>query len=180
MLRGLHDAECSLNKGLSMEQVDAQLSAPMGLPPTGLFGLVDLIGLDVMHLVGKNLAYNLPASDPGVAFNTFPESIHAMLERGQLGRKTGAGFYRINKFDDGSRKTEVFDLVSGNWREVEKTSLDNAHSGPRSMFENDEAGKLAWRIMGGTLIYAADLVPEIADIGLIRSAEFKLAPHFSH
>ena len=39
------------------------LSKPVGLPPTGLYGLVDLIGLDVMYSVGKNLEINLPKND---------------------------------------------------------------------------------------------------------------------
>ena len=163
MLRGLHMAHEALDAGLSMEAVDAQLSAPIGLPPTGLYGLIDLIGLDVMDLVGKNLALNLPAGDLGVDFTALPAAEHAMLERGQIGRKAGAGFYRMKKLDDGTRKTEVFDLNAGDWRDHAPATPDAAHAGPEAMFEADAAGRLAWHVMGGTLLYAAGLVPEIAD-----------------
>jgi 3-hydroxyacyl-CoA dehydrogenase len=163
MLRGLYMAHEALDAGLTMEEIDAQLSAPIGLPPTGLYGLIDLIGLDVMDLVGKNLAINLPAGDLGADFTALPAAEHAMLERGQIGRKAGGGFYRMQKLDDGSRKTEVFDMGTGAWRDQRPAMPDAKHAGPEAMFEDDATGHLAWNVMGGTLLYAAGLVPQIAD-----------------
>jgi len=163
MMTGLHYAQEALRDGLSMEQIDALMAGPVGLPPTGLYGLIDLIGLDVMDLVGKNLAVNLPAGDLGVDFVALPTPIHAMLERGQIGRKAGAGFYRMQKLDDGSRKTEIYDLAAGDWRASEKFQLDDDHSGLDVLLADNAAGNFAWRVMGGTLCYTADLIPEIAD-----------------
>ncbi|MCH8037899.1 MAG: 3-hydroxyacyl-CoA dehydrogenase, partial [Proteobacteria bacterium] len=145
------------------ERIDALMSGPFGLPPTGLFGLIDLIGLDVMDLVGKNLAINLPAGDAGRAFAGFPEPVQAMLERGQLGRKSGGGFYRMQRLDDGSKLKETFDLGTGDWRTAEAVALPDSHLGPGVMLLDDADGRLAWEIMGETLCYAAGLVPEIAD-----------------
>ena len=65
MLKGLHEGKIARSKGISLEEIDSLLSKPIGLPPTGLYGLIDLIGLDVMHSVGKNLATNLPDNDAG-------------------------------------------------------------------------------------------------------------------
>jgi len=90
MLSGLHKAASS---GLSMETADALMSKPVGLPPTGLYGLIDLIGLDVMDFVAKNLEKNLPANDAGREFLTMPPAELTMLKNGQLGRKTGGGFF---------------------------------------------------------------------------------------
>ena len=163
MMMGLHQANQALKNGLTMEEIDAQMSAPMGLPPTGLYGLIDLIGLDVMDLVGENLAANLPLDDLCTKFTRLPVHERAMLERGQIGRKAGAGFYRIEKLEDGTRKTEVYDLTKESWRNTTAVQPDKAHSVPSVMFVNDEQGRLAWQIMGGTLIYAAGLIPEIAD-----------------
>lgn len=97
MLSGLHLAKPFLAAGMTQETINAVLGKPVGLPPTGLYGLVDLIGLDVMDLVGKNLAINLPANDAGHAFTAFPAAEHRMLERGQLGRKARdhGGFGRV-------------------------------------------------------------------------------------
>ncbi|MFQ5565744.1 MAG: 3-hydroxyacyl-CoA dehydrogenase NAD-binding domain-containing protein [Paracoccaceae bacterium] len=163
MLMGLHKADRVLADGTPAERVDALMSGPFGLPPTGLFGLIDLIGLDVMDFVAKNLAINLPADDAGRAFTGFPPRVQAMFDRGQLGRKTGGGFYRVQRLDDGSKLKETFDLGTAGWRPAEAVKLPDSHSGPGVMLRDDADGRLAWEIMGETLCYAAGLVPEIAD-----------------
>lgn len=166
MLSGLHLAKPFLDGGMSQETVDAVLGKPVGLPPTGLYGLIDLIGLDVMDLVGKNLAVNLPADDAGHAFTSLPPAEQRMLERGQLGRKSRdlGGFGRVQKLDDGSKRFEAFDLVEEAWRDVVAPDLGGvpAEFG-EVMFADTPQGQIAWAIFGGTLRYAAGLVPEIAD-----------------
>ncbi|WP_051548172.1 3-hydroxyacyl-CoA dehydrogenase [Sneathiella glossodoripedis] len=164
MLSGLHKAKPALDAGMQMEKIDALLSKPVGLPPTGLYGLIDLIGLDIMDLVGKNLAVNLPSNDVGRSFTSFPAAEQSMLERGQLGRKTKGGFYRLNVADDGSKTKEIFDLKEESWRAVEAIELAPSLQAPETVFFDDSAeGNLVWDTMGGTLLYAADLIPEIAD-----------------
>jgi 3-hydroxyacyl-CoA dehydrogenase len=170
MLSGLHLAKPFLDAGMTQETINAVLGKPMGLPPTGLYGLIDLIGLDVMDLVGKNLAINLPATDAGLAFTQFPGAEQRMLERGQLGRKARdlGGFSRVEKLADGAKRSETFDLVTEQWRESVEPNFDgvavDALSNPGVvMFEDSEPGRMAWQIFGGTLRYAAGLVPEIAD-----------------
>lgn len=98
------------------------MGAPVGLPSTGLYGLIDLIGLDVMDLVGKNLASKLPAGDPGLAFVQLPATEQEMRKRGQLGHKSGGGFYRMRTRDNAKIK-EVYDLSRGDWRSVETVAL---------------------------------------------------------
>lgn len=164
MLSGLHKAKSALADGVTMEEIDALMGAPVGIPGTGLYGLIDLIGLDIMDLVGKNLANNLPDGDAGHAFTSLPSIELAMLERGQLGRKTGGGFYRMQKAEDGSRTKEAFDLQSENWRASGRAALATPHDQAGTLlFADDPKGRFAADLMGGTLLYAAGLVPEIAD-----------------
>ncbi|MGH1479096.1 MAG: 3-hydroxyacyl-CoA dehydrogenase NAD-binding domain-containing protein [Geminicoccales bacterium] len=164
MLSGLHKAKAALANGLSMEEIDALMGEPVGIPRTGLYGLIDLIGLDIMDLVGKNLATNLPEGDVGHAFTALPSLEKSMLERGQLGRKTGGGFYRMLKAEDGSRSKETFDLLNESWRPAQKVELGAPHNDASSLlFADDDRGHFATDLMGGTLLYAADLVPEIAN-----------------
>jgi 3-hydroxyacyl-CoA dehydrogenase len=164
MLAGLHKAEAARAQGLSMEAIDALMGKPLGIPPTGLFGLIDLIGLDVMDLVARNLAANLPDGDAGRAYASLPPIEQAMLQRNQLGRKSGGGFYRSLKLDDGSRRKEVFDLGSERWQDMQEIELAPEHGSAGSLlFADDAPGRFAWDLMSTTLCYAADLVPEIAD-----------------
>ncbi len=164
MLSGLHRAKPYLADGMNQETIDAVLGQPVGLPPTGVYGLIDLIGLDVMDLVGKNLAVNLPEGDDGLAFTNFPEAEQRMLERGQLGRKARGGFGRVQRNEDGSKTKETFDLVTEEWRAAAEADLDGVPADLGAvLFEESAAGNLAWDVFGRTLCYAANLIPEIAD-----------------
>ncbi len=164
MLSGMHLAKPFLINGMTQETIDAVLGAPVGLPPTGLYGLIDLIGLDVMDLVGKNLATNLPADDIGRFYTELPGVEQQMLQRGQLGRKARelGGFGRMVKLDDGTKQKETFDLRVAEWREALPAAIGNHDLGD-IVFEDSIEGELAWQVFGGTLRYAAGLVPEIAD-----------------
>jgi len=164
MLSGLHLAKPFLESGVTQEQIDAVLGAPVGLPPTGLYGLIDLIGLDVMELVGRNLAANLPKDDLGHPYTSFPSAEQKMHDSGQLGRKSGGGFYRQVKVSDGERRKESFDLQSAEWRAAQPADLQAVSTELGDVLFDDSAeGELAWQIFGGTLQYAAGLIPEIAD-----------------
>ncbi len=166
MLSGLHLAEPFLTDGMTSETVDAVLGGPVGLPPTGLYGLIDLIGLDVMDLVGKNLALNLPVDDVGRKYTSFPPVIQAMADRGQLGRKARGvgGFYRVDRAEDGSKQKLTFDLVAEEWRDAVAPDLDGVPGDLGAVIWDDTPhGQLAWQIFGGTLRYAADLIGEISD-----------------
>ncbi len=166
MLSGLHLAKPFLADGMTQETVDAVLGRPVGLPPTGLYGLIDLIGLDVMDLVGKNLAANLPEGDAGHSYTTLPPAEQRMLERGQLGRKSRelGGFGRVERLDDGTKRVETFDLLAEEWRDAVEPDLSGVPADVGEvMFTDSPQGELAWQIFGGTLRYAAGLVPEIAD-----------------
>jgi 3-hydroxyacyl-CoA dehydrogenase len=161
MLAGLHKASDS---GLSIEKVDALMSKPIGLPPTGLYGLIDLIGLDVMDFVGKNLNKNLPDNDPGRSYLALPATEQSMLDSGQLGRKTGGGFYKMVKSEDGEKSMQVFDLQSKDWRAMDKVELQDAQTDIATlMYGTDAESQFTWNLMSDTFIYASALVPEISD-----------------
>ena len=165
MLAGLHLAEKAIREDrLNIETVDALTSAPLGLPATGLYGLIDLIGLDVMHNVGKNLQANLPADDAGRRFTAFTDNVQRLHDRGQLGRKTGGGFYKLIRHQDGSKTMQVFDLDNDRWRPAETVALPENQQTLNDLFAGDGANSRFVRdLLATTLCYAADLVPEIAD-----------------
>ena len=164
LLNGLNSAQSAIDAGCTVEEIDASLSGPIGVPPTGLFGLVDLIGLDVMNLVAVNLRDHLPTDDVGLEYAKLPQVAQDMLARGQIGRKAGSGFYRMKKSNSGERLKETFDIASNDWRASTNVVLpDELLNAECLLFEKGSLGKLAWQVLGGTLLYAADLVPEISD-----------------
>ena len=87
--------------GLSCGVADAVMGRPMGLPKTGIFGLYDLIGVDLMADVVATLAKILPADDAfhdvGAEANPLAPLIADMLAAGHKGDKSGGGFYREDK-----------------------------------------------------------------------------------
>jgi len=165
ILAGLHRGIQAQSEGLSIETIDALMSKPMGLPPTGLYGLIDLIGLDIMDSVAKNLRTNLPKGDICFNYIDFPEAEQKMLAQGQLGRKSGGGYYRMTKHEDGRKSLHVYNLQNGSWRDATPAAqLDDQHAHYASLLLQDSPeGRFAWDLMSETLCYAADLVPEIAN-----------------
>lgn len=150
--------------GLSVEQADAIAGKPMGVPKTGIFGLVDLVGIDLMPHLQASLTGTLPKDDPYQAIARTHPLIEKMIGDGYTGRKGKGGFYRLNK-EQGRRK-ETIDLASGEYRETIRASAPSGPAGKgnlRALVEaKGQTGAYAWAVLGGTLAYAAALVPSAA------------------
>ncbi|KQM19431.1 3-hydroxyacyl-CoA dehydrogenase/enoyl-CoA hydratase family protein [Novosphingobium sp. Leaf2] len=150
--------------GLTVEQADAIAGKPMGVPKTGIFGLVDLVGIDLMPHLQASLTSTLPKDDPYQAIARTHPLIEKMIRDGYTGRKGKGGFYRLNK-EQGRRK-ETIDLASGEYRETIRASAPSGPAGKgnlRALVEaKGQTGAYAWAVLGGTLAYAAALVPSAA------------------
>ncbi|MBL8662771.1 MAG: 3-hydroxyacyl-CoA dehydrogenase family protein, partial [Candidatus Odyssella sp.] len=154
--------------GLTVEEADSVASRPMGFPKTGIFGLLDLVGIDLMPHVGKSMRANLPGSDPLVT--EFREDsakfIEKMIAEGYTGRKGKGGFYRMNKAGK-ERVKESIDLKTGAYAASQKAQLESVSVGGKDLRKlvshPDKGGRFAWDMLAKTLAYAASLVPEIAD-----------------
>ena len=66
----------------------------------------------------------------------------------------------MQKLENGEKLKEVYDLSNSNWREAKKISLEKDIN---VLLEDSAYGEYSWSVMGSTLMYAADLIPEIAD-----------------
>lgn len=156
----------AVDLGLTVEEADAVVGRPMGIPKTGVFGLVDLVGLDLMPHIAKSLLATLPSSDAyRSAFREHPV-ITRMIAEGYTGRKGKGGFYRLNRAGGGKVK-EAIDLGTGEYRRSDKPKLESVTSAGRDLRAlaefPDKTGQYARRVLAHTLAYAASLVPEIAD-----------------
>jgi 3-hydroxyacyl-CoA dehydrogenase len=156
----------AINLGLTVEEADAVIGKPMGIPKTGVFGLIDLVGLDLMPHVNASLAKSLPPSDAFHAANPELPLIQKMIAEGYIGRKGKGGFYRLNRAGGGKVK-EAIDLGSGAYRperKLEIPELAGASKDLRTLLSAPgKIGAYAWRVLGRTLAYAASLVPEASD-----------------
>ncbi|WP_234050306.1 MULTISPECIES: 3-hydroxyacyl-CoA dehydrogenase/enoyl-CoA hydratase family protein [unclassified Xanthobacter] len=153
--------------GLKVEEADAVMGRPFGFPKTGVFGLIDLVGLDLMPHVQGSLKRALPASDPFHATLRDEPLISKMIETGYTGRKGKGGFYRLNR-ENGQKLKEAIDLASGEYRAQVKAQVPELEDGGGKdlaalMSAPGPAGRYARAVMARTLAYAARLVPEAAD-----------------
>ena len=154
----------ALDLGLTVEEADVVMGRPFGFPKTGVFGLIDLVGLDLMpHVVGS-LQRTLPQSDPFHALIRDVPVIDTMLKTGMTGRKGKGGFYRLNR-EGGGKVKEAIDLSTGTYRAQDRAALpEGAEKDIAALIASDTPmGRYAWQVMGRTLAYAARLVPEAAD-----------------
>ena len=157
---GLQEA---LATGVSIEEADAVIGKPFGIPGTGIFGLLDLIGIDLMPHILASLHKTLP---PGDAVQSYPFDIaliKTMIADGRIGRKSGAGFFRQVQ-RDGEKVREALDLHGGVYRDLQKADLPSIAAGAKDLrallSHDDRGGRYAWAVMGKTLAYAASPFPK--------------------
>ncbi len=157
--------------GYKVEEIDAIFGPSLGRPKSAVFRTVDLVGLDVMADVIKNIYASL-TTDPMREVYRLPDFIPHMLAQGLLGRKAGKGFYQ-EKTVNGKREFWVFDYKTLDYRRQEKfdyPSLARASQGSTVgekiktvVYADDRAGQIAWKTLSETLLYTANLIPEISD-----------------
>ena len=147
---------------LSIEEADAVFGRPMGIPKTGVFGLYDLIGIDLMSDVLKSFVKELPTSD---VFHEVAQEIPLvknLIENGYTGRKGKGGFYRINK-KDGKKVLEAINLNSGDYFPSKKidTNIEEKAILKELVSRNDKYGKYAWSVISKIILYASSLIPDV-------------------
>ena len=164
---GVFAIQCALHAafdlGLTPQEADALFGRPMGIPKTGVFGLYDLIGIDLMSDVVQSLVNILPENDAFHAEAAKIPLMTRMIENGQTGNKQGKGFYL-----DGDDGREVLNLESQNYQPAPRLNLEVADKaekdGVKHLLEDDGLyGQFAWRVLSRTLSYAASLIPEVGD-----------------
>tara|TARA_B100000131_G_scaffold93752_1_gene90598 strand:- start:24169 stop:26529 length:2361 start_codon:yes stop_codon:yes gene_type:complete len=158
----------AIEHDLTVEQADAMLGIPIGVPKTAVFGLMDLVGIDLVpHVIGSMLDH-LPDDDPLHNFaGSGEEIIQRMIAEGYTGRKGKGGFYRLNK-EGGKRVKEARNLKTGEYAPAErKAGFPSAKMGKQGLGQlmdyPDEGAAFVQDVLLDTLSYAASIVPEVSD-----------------
>ena len=164
----LHEA---LSAGIPIEQADALISRPLGIPKTGVFGLYDLIGIDLMSDVAASLRSILPDGDAFHAVGDDPALVTAMIADGWTGNKGKGGFYRDT---ESGRLVRIIEGGADglSWRDVSSQLPDAVQLSLAAAARQGEpldplladtspGGRFAQTVLVKILAYAASLVPAI-------------------
>ena len=160
--------KATIDHGLSIEQADAMLGRPIGLPKTAVFALMDLVGIDLIPHVTGSLVSHLGENDPfhkiaGVGKDT----ITSMIDEGYTGRKGKGGFYRLNR-ENGKKIKEARSLITGEYKTAKrKAGFSSAKMGKRGIAEimdcDDKGAEFVTDVLLDSLSYAAYIVPEVSE-----------------
>ena len=148
---------------LSIEEADAVFGRPMGIPKTGVFGLYDLIGIDLMADVLKSFIKELSENDEFQAVAKEIPLVKKLIETGYTGRKGKGGFYRMNK-ENNQKILEAINLETGKYSKSKKIDLGIDTVNLNLLINRkDKYGEYAWTVVSKIIKYASSLVPGVTD-----------------
>ncbi|MEO6075421.1 MAG: 3-hydroxyacyl-CoA dehydrogenase NAD-binding domain-containing protein, partial [Dokdonella sp.] len=153
--------------GLGFDEVDAITGPAIGRPKSATYRTSDVVGLDTMAHVIKTMADTLP-DDPWHKYFNAPVWLKALIEKGALGQKTSAGFFRKV-----GKEIQVLDLGKQDYREAEKKASDEvakilAIRNPAEKFaalraSDDKQAQFLWAMFRDLFHYTAFHLADIAD-----------------
>ena len=163
--------------GMTVEEVDACTGPAVGWPKSATFRTADLVGLDVLVHVVKNIYETAPNDESRERYKV-PALVEEMTKRGWLGDKTGQGFYKKVR-SDGSKEILTLDVNTMEYRPRQKAKFASLEMGKtiedtrerlRALLgplldsqKGDKAQQFLWGALSETCSYAARRVPEISD-----------------
>ena len=163
--------------GMTVEEVDACTGPAVGWPKSATFRTADIVGLDVLVHVVKNI-YETAPNDESREMYKVPALVEEMAKRGWLGDKTGQGFYKKVK-GEGKQEILTLDVNTMEYRSRQKAKFASLEMGKaiedtrerlRALVgpvlegqKGDKAQQFLWRGLSETCLYAARRVPEISD-----------------
>ncbi len=153
-------------------EVDQMTGKAIGHASSATFRTSDLVGLDVLAHVNKNLYPAVPNDEDREVFQV-PDVINQMLEKKFLGDKTKGGFYKKTKDAEGKTQILELDLQTFEYKAQTKTKfasldaakqIEDANKRIKTLvWGKDNVGEFLWKTTSRTLRYAANRIPEIAD-----------------
>jgi 3-hydroxyacyl-CoA dehydrogenase len=153
----------TVEAGLTVEEADAIVGKPMGVPKTAVFGLTDLVGVDIGHETMTSMGSLLPKADfyQTVNRDSTLTLLHKMAAEGLTGRKGKGGFYRLKR-DGGAKIKEAIDLNTLEYRPEQTPDIPEAKNLAALLAADTKYGRFAARVLGATISYAASIVPAAA------------------
>jgi 3-hydroxyacyl-CoA dehydrogenase len=161
---------------LGFDAVDALTGPAIGRPKSATYRTADVVGLDTLAHVVKTMADTLP-DDPWHAHFKAPTWLAGLIEKGALGAKVGAGFYRKV-----GKEIQVLDLARQDYRPSAQKASDAvaailALKDPRAKFgklraSDDPQAQFLWACFRDLFHYTAYHLESIADTA--RDVDFAI------
>jgi 3-hydroxyacyl-CoA dehydrogenase len=162
---------------MTVEEVDACTGPAVGWPKSATFRTTDIVGLDVLAHVVRNIYETAPNDESRERYKV-PALVEEMIKRGWLGEKSGQGFYKKMK-GEGEKEILTLDVKTMEYRARQKAKFASIESGKavedtrrrlRVLVgpvldgqKGDKAQQFLWNAISETCLYAARRVPEISD-----------------
>ena len=157
---------------MTVEEVDKLTGPVIGRPKSATFRTVDVVGLDTLVHVANGI-YDKCEEDERHDLFKLPEFIDTMMNNKWLGSKTGQGFYKKVKKDDGSSEILSLDLDTMDYRKKKSASfatleltksIDNVADRFKVLVNGkDKAGEFYRKNFSALFAYASNRIPEISD-----------------
>ncbi|MGC0776883.1 MAG: 3-hydroxyacyl-CoA dehydrogenase NAD-binding domain-containing protein [Candidatus Acidiferrum sp.] len=163
--------------GLTVEEVDACTGPAVGWPKSATFRTADIVGLDILMHVVKNIYETAPNDESREAYKV-PVFVEEMARRGWIGDKTAQGFYKRVK-SEGEKEILTLDLNTMEYRARQKARFASIEAGKTiedtrerlralvtPLFEGqktDKAQQFIWGGLSEMCLYAGRRMPEITD-----------------
>jgi 3-hydroxyacyl-CoA dehydrogenase len=164
--------------GMTVEEVDACTGPAVGWPKSATFRTADIVGLDVLMHVVKNIYETAPNDESREGYRV-PAMVEEMAKRGWLGDKTGQGFYKRVKGGEGEKEILTLDLNTMEYRARQKARFPSIEAGKAiedtrerlralitPVFEGqkiDKAQQFIWGGLSEMCLYAGRRMPEISE-----------------
>ncbi len=157
---------------LTIEEVDKLTGPVIGRPKSATFRTVDVVGLDTLVHVANGLHKGVPTDEQHDLF-ALPNFIGTMVENEWFGSKSGQGFYKKIKNEDGSSEIQSLDLNTMEYRSAKKANfatleqtktIDKVEDRFTVLINGkDKAGEFYRKNLSALFAYVSNRIPEITD-----------------
>jgi 3-hydroxyacyl-CoA dehydrogenase len=173
MLAGMYHTE---QFKLGFDTVDALTGPALGRPKSATYRTADVVGLDTMAHVIKTMADTLP-DDPWLKYFKAPAVLQGLIDKGALGSKTGAGFYKKAGKDIVVIDVAKQDYVPSEQKPSDEVAAILAIKDPSEKFgklraSSDPQAQFLWASFRDLFHYSAFHLADIADTA--RDVDFAI------